>query len=110
MITGFTAGTTFTFIGDTAYALNDSVNAFGTGEIWKIANFSSIVPQSPAAPVAPAPTAVAPPSPTKPVGITPPNTGSGPSGSSSSMLWMIAIAAAALGAFAVAGGIATKPR
>ena len=52
VITGFTAGTTFTFIGDTAYALNDSVNAFGTGEIWKIANFSSIVPQSPAAAMA----------------------------------------------------------
>lgn len=114
VITGFTAGTTFTFIGDTAYALNDSVNAFGTGEIWKIANFSSIVPGAPvggepeAAPPTPAPPAHAPPA--KPVGITPPNTGSGPSDSDSSTLWMIIMATAACGACGVAGGIAAKRR
>lgn len=106
VITGFTAGTTFTFIGDTAYVLNDSLNAFGTGEIWKIANFSSITPQAPAV-AAPTP----PPAPqTKPVGITPPNTGSGPSSSDSSMLWLITMAAAALGTLAIARGVATKRR
>jgi hypothetical protein len=109
VITGFTAGTTFTFVGDTAYVLNDSLNAFGTGEVWKVENFSSIVPQAPAAPE---PTAVPPIAepPAKPVAITPPNTGSGPSAAGNSMLWLMSAAVAALGAFAVAGGVAAKRR
>lgn len=109
VVTGFTAGTTFTFIGDTAYVLNDSVNAFGTGEVWKIENFSSIVPQ---APIEPTPTAAPPPPapPAKPVGITPPNTGSGPSSNGGSMLRVMAIAVAMLGAFAVVGGVTAKRR
>jgi len=109
VITGFTAGTTFTFIGDTAYVLNDSVNAFGTGEIWKIENFSSITPQ---APVVATPTAAPPPPapPTKPVGITPPNTGSGPTAAGGSMWWVMATSVAMLGALAVAGGLSAKRR
>lgn len=114
---GFSLGTTFTFIGDTAYVLNDSVNAFGTGEIWKVPNFSSIQPGPPivAAPTAaPAPTEAPPapaprPEPTRPVGITAPNTGSGPSPDTVE-LWAIALAAAALGACSIAASVAARRR
>lgn len=111
IITGFTAGTTFTFIGDTAYVLNDSLNAFGTGEIWKIEHFSSIPPQSldtetPAAPPPPAPT----PAPNGGA-ITPPNAGSGPADSGSGALfWVLALAAAAFGVTTLGAATMTKRR
>jgi hypothetical protein len=110
VVTGFTAGTTFTFIGDTAYVLNDSLNAFGTGEVWKIEHFSSIVPREPvvATPTAAAPT---PMPPTKPVGITPPNTGSGPMDSGSGALfWTLALAAATLGLTTIGAAFVMKRR
>ncbi len=108
VVTGFTAGTMFTFIGDTAYVLNDSLNAFGTGEVWEIQNVSAIAPQAPV--LAPEPASEAPPTPVKPVGITAPNTGGGPANTSGSMAWVIAIAAITLGALATAGGVAAKRR
>ena len=113
IVTGFTAGTTFTFIGDTAYILNDSVNAFGTGEVWKVENFSSIAPQPPDSETPPPPPA--PPTPDaskKPVGVKPPDTGSGPTGGSGDAMpiFALAIAAATLGVAVIGGGYATRRR
>ena len=108
LVTGFSLATSIIFSGDTAYVANFGVSFPGApGEIWQIKNFSSIAPL----PAAPKPAAPAPAAPTATprAAIAAPNTGSGPAnGGSGTTLWIVTLAAAALGAIAVGGGVAAK--
>jgi hypothetical protein len=107
LVSGFSFATSLIFSGDTAYIVNDAVDVFGPGEIWQIPNFSSIQPieATPTAAPAPSPTAV------KPVGITPPNTGSGPDdGRGGGLLLLFALGAGALGVITLGGAAAARRR
>ncbi len=87
IVDGLNLSSFLIFVGDTAYVSNNSITIPGVfdGEIVKIENFSSIAPMSAPIPtMAPAPTAIVT------GGITPPNTGSGPTGDgASSPMWLI---------------------
>ena len=103
LVTGFSFSTSLLFNGDTAYIINDAVDAFGSGEIWQIPNFSTITPL-PAAPrpvptAGPPPPVSAPPA-TAPVGaITAPNTGTGSTagGANETRRWLLLAISAVLG-------------
>ena len=100
VVIGLTFTTGMHFDGDTAYVANDGLNALGTGQVWRIDNFSSVTPP------APTPTAIAtapPPAPTPtPSGITAPDTGTGADGGGASSTWLYALLAAGA-AIALAG-------
>lgn len=111
IVSGYVFTTALLFIGDTLYVTNDGINAFGTGEIWKIANFSTLAPLPAATPTAvpaaaPSPTA---PSGTTGAGISGPNTGTGPgSPDGDTRLWALALALGVLGLGAIGAAFATK--
>jgi len=114
IVTGFTATTAVIFIGDTAYVSNNGVPFVAPGEVWKIANVSSL-----AALPAPAPTAAAP-APTAPVAaptgapsgvIVGPNTGTaGISNEADGRVWIPMLVLAIIGIAALGGAVVTKRR
>ena len=102
IVAGFSFATSLVFKGDTAYIVNDAVDAFGPGEIWQIPNFSAIVPlPAPQPTVVPAPAPAATP-PARGGAISAPNTGSGTARNSGAqtIFWAIAV-------IAIAGATAT---
>ena len=111
LVTGFTATTNFIFIGDTAYVSNNGVPFIAPGEIWKIANVSTLAPL--AVSPTPAPTTAAPaPTATPPSGvIAAPNTGTGAvSNDADSRVWLPVLVLAAVGIAAIGGAVVTKRR
>ena len=105
VVDGFMFTAAMIFSGDTAYISNGSVSIPGLvdGQIWKIANFSTVTPPAPVPTAAPT---TAPPAPTATPaggtgGITAPNTGSGGQAAGSSdngylTLVLLGIAGAAI--------------
>ena len=115
LASGFLFSTSLAFIGDTAYVNSDSINAFGTGEIWKISNVSALQPLPPPTPTAAAPAPVSPaPAATAPSGVTGvaisgPNTGTGPgSADGDTRFWALALVLGVLGVGALGAALATK--
>jgi hypothetical protein len=108
LVRGFSFSTSLVFNGDTAYIINDAVDAFGPGEIWQIPNFSSITPLPAAAPVATQPKVVPATTTTLGGAITAPNTGTGSTagGADETRLWLLVVIAGVLGVATVCGGSA----
>jgi sugar lactone lactonase YvrE len=103
IVDGLMFGTSLDFSGDIAY-----VSSL-VGMVYQVSGFSAL-PDLPVAEPTVAPPPPPAPSPTPRTGIGAPDTGSGPAGDSDTTLWVLALAAAALGAVSVAGGLATKRR
>jgi len=108
VVAGLTFATSMEFIGDTAYVLNDGINALGTGQLWEIENISTqqppATPTAAASPTAPAAT------PTR-TGVTAPDTGTGPGeGGTDVTVLLLALGLAATALVAGGGALALKRR
>jgi hypothetical protein len=98
IVTGLTFTARMLFDGDTLYVNDDSINALGQGEIWRIENFSSIQPPAPTPTAAPTQAPAA--TPTAGTGVIAPDTGTGgyaSDGAGNAMLVLaVTVAAAAI--------------
>ena len=105
LVVGLTFTTGMYFDGDTAFVVNDGLNATGTGQVWRIDNFSSVTPPPAPTPAPATATAVAPVATPTSSGIVAPDTGTGPAdGGMAAGAWLLVALLA--GAALTTGGLA----